>query len=183
MNPGRAVPSPHRAVSGARSFLMNRTPAPQTTADADGACGLHVQRHATAANDRSRLVFRTSDRCTYARYRNRILPRNQIYHVSGSLQSRTPPGKAFFLSKMLISRTCTSLLYKFHPAGGGRNAGIGPDASGISISRQPVPAKMKPNRADSPRFSPSSANHRKDEVAFPRPAWYIRLKQAEGDRQ
>ena len=76
MNPGRAVPSPHRAVSGARSFLMNRTPAPQTAADADGACGLHVQRHATAANDRSRLVFRTSDRCTYARDKNRILSRD-----------------------------------------------------------------------------------------------------------
>lgn len=76
MNPGRAVPSPHRAVPGARSFSMNRTPAPQPAADADGAYCLHVQRHATAANDRSRLVFRTSDRCTYAGDRNRILSRD-----------------------------------------------------------------------------------------------------------
>lgn len=59
----------------------------------------------------------------------------------------------------------------------------GPGSPGISISPQPVPAKMKPNRADSPRFSPSSANPPEDAVAFPHPAWYISLNQAEGDGQ
>jgi hypothetical protein len=57
MKPGRAVPSLHRAVSGARSFPMKRAPAPQPATDANGECGLHVQRHVTAANGWSPLVF------------------------------------------------------------------------------------------------------------------------------
>jgi len=150
MKPGCAAPSPHRAVSGARSFSMNRTPAPQPAPDANGAYCLHVQRHATAANDRSRLVFRTSDRCAYARDRNRILPRNQIYHVSGSLQSRNPPGKAFFHSKTLFFQTCTSLLYKFHPAGDGKETGIRP---GLAPHLDFTSARSRKNEAESRRLS------------------------------
>ena len=162
---------------------MNRTPAPQTAADADGACGLHVQRHATAANDRSRLVFRTSDRCTYARDRNRILSRDP--NISRFRPASIPESARE--SIFPFQNAYFSNMYKFavQVSPGRRRKECRNRPGRVRHFRflvRPFP-QMKPNRADSPRFSPSSANHRKDEVAFPRPAWYIRLKQAEGDRQ
>lgn len=173
----RAVPSLHRAVSGARSFPMKRAPAPQPAADANGGCGLHMQRHVTAANGWSPLVFELRTAVLIPGTRPKSRPEIKYITFPDRFNPEIRPKKQFSRPKHLflqhVQVCCTSFVRR--KTAGRRN----PARPGPRLTSA-IPSKFPRLQT---AFSPSSANPPEDAVAFPHPTWYISLNQAEGDGQ